>query len=260
MNKLTIINKFGRNVTDSREVANMTTKRHDHLLRDIKGYVEVLDHSPTLVTADFFIEDIYQNENNQSYPCYLLTKKGCDMVANKMTGEKGILFTAEYVTEFENMEQSLKTPKPTCIEDVLIQSLQEMKDVRQQLNEVNHKVLEAKAESTALKDDLQNIRDIILIDPKAEWRKESSRIINKIAVRVNDYEAPRKESYDLLTSKTNCRLSVSLNNLKGRAMLNGMTKSKIDNLNNLDVIENDKKLKEIYIQVIREMAIKYGVA
>ena len=30
------------------------------------------------------------------------------MVANKMTGEKGILFTAEYVTKYEEMEKELK--------------------------------------------------------------------------------------------------------------------------------------------------------
>lgn len=30
------------------------------------------------------------------------------MVANKMTGDKGILFTATYVTRFEEMENELK--------------------------------------------------------------------------------------------------------------------------------------------------------
>ena len=31
------------------------------------------------------------------------------MVANKLTGEKGVLFTAEYVTRFEEMEKQLQT-------------------------------------------------------------------------------------------------------------------------------------------------------
>lgn len=38
----------------------------------------------------------------------MLTKKGCEMVANKMTGEKGVLFTAAYVTAFNKMEEHLK--------------------------------------------------------------------------------------------------------------------------------------------------------
>lgn len=111
MNNLTIINQNGNLVTDSREVANMIGKRHSDLLRDIKGYREIIDQNANLRSADFFIESIYKNENNQSYPCYLLTKKGCDMVANKLTGKKGVLFTATYVSKFEEMEKALKQPQ-----------------------------------------------------------------------------------------------------------------------------------------------------
>ena len=71
MNNLTIINHNGINVTDSREVAEMTGKKHPHLMRDIKGYKEVIDQNPNLDSAIFFIESTYKNENNQSYPCYL---------------------------------------------------------------------------------------------------------------------------------------------------------------------------------------------
>lgn len=81
-------------------------------MRDIDVYKNVLDQNPNLDSANFFIDSNYKSENKQSYACYLLTKKGCDMVANKMTGEKGILFTATYVTKFEEMEQGLKSVQP----------------------------------------------------------------------------------------------------------------------------------------------------
>ncbi|MFP3468412.1 hypothetical protein SB754_23245, partial [Leifsonia sp. SIMBA_070] len=32
------------------------------------------------------------------------------MVANKLTGEKGVLFTAAYVTKFEEIEQTIQNP------------------------------------------------------------------------------------------------------------------------------------------------------
>lgn len=99
----------GNLVTDSRVVAEVVGKRHDHLIRDIKKYVAVLDENPNLGTHNFFIEHSYKSAQNKEMPCYLLTKKGCDMVANKLTGEKGILFTATYVTRFEEMESELKT-------------------------------------------------------------------------------------------------------------------------------------------------------
>ncbi|MDK6783284.1 phage regulatory protein, partial [Enterococcus faecalis] len=34
---------------------------------------------------------------------------------------------------------------------------------------------------------------------------------------------------------------------------------KRDRLNNLDVINENKRLKEIYIAVVKEFAIKYGI-
>ena len=74
-------------------VAEMVGKRHDHLLRDIQGYIKVLLTNPKLGALDFFIKDSYLDKKGEQRDCYLLTKKGCDMVANKLTGTKGILFT-----------------------------------------------------------------------------------------------------------------------------------------------------------------------
>src|SRR5690606_8560261 len=92
-----------------REVAEMTGKRHDHLLTDIRKYTEILD-SRNLGSHEFFIPSTYTNEQNKLQPCFLLTRNGCDMVANKMTGEKGVLFTAAYVTQFEQMEKQIADP------------------------------------------------------------------------------------------------------------------------------------------------------
>lgn len=113
MTELNIINQGGQLLADSREVAKMTGKRHDHLIRDIDGYVTILNQNPNLGTDNFFIESTYESGTGKSYKQYLLTRKGCDMVANKMTGEKGILFTAAYVTRFEEMEERVRSSEPT---------------------------------------------------------------------------------------------------------------------------------------------------
>lgn len=133
MKDLIITNHNGINVTDSRQVAVRTGKKHSHLMRDIKGYKEVIDQNPNLDSAKFFIESMYKNDNNQSYPCYLLTKQGCEMVANKMTGEKGILFTAEYVQAFNQMEQHIKEPKK-------LSALEQLQLQNQAILEVNEKI------------------------------------------------------------------------------------------------------------------------
>lgn len=112
MNELKVFNFHDAEVVDSREVAEMTGKLHKHLLRDISGYAEIIKNSneTKFGPVDFFIPHTYQDSKGETRPCYLLTKKGCDMVANKMTGEKGVLFTAAYVTAFERMRERLAAP------------------------------------------------------------------------------------------------------------------------------------------------------
>lgn len=112
MNQLIIINQNGKLYADSREIADRAAIRHDNLVAKVKTYLEVIRKDPSLKlrAADFFVESTYQDKQNQERPCFLVTRKGCDMIANKMTGEKGILFSAEYVTKFEEMEQQLTNP------------------------------------------------------------------------------------------------------------------------------------------------------
>lgn len=114
MNELTVFNFNQVDVVDSREVAKLVEKRHNDLLRDIRCYIEVMEKSGErkIAHSDFFIKSSYKSEQNKEMPCYLLTKKGCDMVANKMTGEKGVLFTATYVTAFEKMREKVEQERP----------------------------------------------------------------------------------------------------------------------------------------------------
>lgn len=92
---------------DSREVAEMVGMRHADLMRNISHYVEIMSKNAKLRSSNFFIERTYkQAGNGKEVKRYDITKKGCEMVANKLTGEKGILFTAEYVERFNEMEQA----------------------------------------------------------------------------------------------------------------------------------------------------------
>lgn len=102
----------GKSVIDSREVAAMVDKQHKNLLRDIDGYIENLEESGELKIepSDFFIPGTYFSEQNKELPCYLITKKGCDLIAHKLTGRKGVLFTAAYVSAFEEMRSALNAP------------------------------------------------------------------------------------------------------------------------------------------------------
>ena len=108
---------------------------------------------------------------------------------------------------------------------------------------------------------VDSIKDVIALNPNS-WRTDSAKIINKIALQMGGYEhikAIREESYKLLEERMGVALSIRLSNKKKTQALNGVSKSKIDKLNQLDAIADDKKLIQGYVSVIKDMAIKYGV-
>ena len=108
--------KHGITYFDSRQVAVMVDKRHDNLVRDIDGYYKTISentrgHSSKLRADDYFKKSSYKAGTGKTYPCYLISKMGCEFIGNKMTGDKGILFTAMYVKLFNEMETIQKQKK-----------------------------------------------------------------------------------------------------------------------------------------------------
>lgn len=116
------MNNLDQKYIDSREVAEMVGKPHNDLLKDIRRYSEQLGQG-NISQSDFFIESTYRNSQNKEQPCYLVTKKGCEFIAHKMTGVKGTEFTARYINRFHEMEEHLGVQKPlTAMEMIKLQS------------------------------------------------------------------------------------------------------------------------------------------
>ena len=112
-----LFNFNGQPTLDSREVAKMIGKHHAHLMRDIRQYISDMEENPKLDPRQFFIESSYESSQGKVLPCYLLTKKGCEFVANKLTGKKGTLFTAQYVSLFNEYQAEQRKPDSYMITD-----------------------------------------------------------------------------------------------------------------------------------------------
>jgi phage regulator Rha-like protein len=80
-------------------------------LRDIRRYSQQFNESK-IALVDFFIESTYKDGRGETRPCYLVTKKGCEFIANKLTGVKGTAFTAKYINRFHEMGDQLKPKAP----------------------------------------------------------------------------------------------------------------------------------------------------
>lgn len=95
------------------EVAEMLETGHWQLLRKLEGDKKVKGVIPILtdnnfVVSDYFIPSTYKDASGKENKCYQVTRLGCDFLANKFTGEKGVLFTARYVKRFHEMEERLQ--------------------------------------------------------------------------------------------------------------------------------------------------------
>jgi Rha family phage regulatory protein len=106
MQELTIIKQNGGAYIDSREVAEAIGKAHKNLIRDIENYIGFMRDSDRLnfEPVKFFVESTYLDAKGEVRRCYLLSKMGCELCAPKLTGEKGVWFTAAYVKKFNIME------------------------------------------------------------------------------------------------------------------------------------------------------------
>lgn len=102
---------------DSRTVADWTNKPHYELMKDIRRYSDYLKQGK-IPSTDFWQETTYKASNGKLNPCYIITKKGCEFIQHKMTGQKGTVFTAKYINYFweqgeqlQEITQNLLNPK-----------------------------------------------------------------------------------------------------------------------------------------------------
>ena len=152
--------------------------------------------------SEYFIESTYQDKSGKSNKCYECTKLGCDMLANKMTGEKGILFTARYVKKFNEMIENPFAGISTELRAIL------MLDKKQQ--ELDKRVTGIENKMTIDYELAENLRNAIssravyLLGGKYTdaYKKLSKKLFAefykglKTSFKVNSYKNIAQKNYD----------------------------------------------------------------
>lgn len=207
--ELQVFQHDGVDVVDSRMVAEMTGKNHKDLMRSIHGYVETLSrhNERNIAPVDFFILSTYKDNKGETRPCYLLTKKGCDMVANKMTGEKGVLFTAAYVTAFEAMREHIEKGAP--------------------MTDYQRSVIEARQRNLALKEEANRIKKAQLLEKiAAEYEGTYHQVLQAHATKelTGEFLLPLPTLPDKTYSaeEVGARFGISANRVGRIANANGL--------------------------------------
>ena len=136
-----------KQVLTSIEVAEMVGRAHNEVLKDIRQIIEDLGKgnfplsSESIDIKDFFEESMYLSMQNKKLPCFLVTKQGCEVYGNRMTGVKGTQFTFRYVNQFNKIEQQLKEQNlPMSLDEKIATIASGYGNMRQEIGDVKEKV------------------------------------------------------------------------------------------------------------------------
>ena len=200
------MNSIERKLT-SMEVAEMVEKDHSKLLRDIRSYTEQLNESK-IGLVDFFTESTYTDKKGEIRPCYLVTKKGCEFIAHKMTGTKGTAFTAKYINRFHEMEEVIEEKKPlSAIEMIKLQS-KALVEVDEKIDNLANDIEQFKQEMPLLGVDMDEIthavkaKGVEVLGGKASLAYQNKSVRQKV---YSDIYRQLKYQFDVQSYKALAR-------------------------------------------------------
>jgi len=248
-----VIMKDKQAVTTSINIAEDFEKRHDHILRDVISLEKDLPNF-----GEMFAEGNEPDSYGRDRKIYFMNRDGFTLLAMGFTGKKALQFKMKYINAFNEMEKEIKQKIDT---ESLSPELQMFDLLGKALakQEITTKDLQSKNEEIESKVD--GIKDLLTMDTK-DWRKEVNSILRKIAMKQGGFEQFSEignESYLSLENKARCNLDIRLENRRKNMIAQGVGKSTVKRLNKLDIISDDHRLKEIYVSVVKTMAIKYGI-
>lgn len=243
MNKLQI--KIVQTIS-SREVAKMMEKRHDHLIRDIEKHTVILEkvNEPNFGVVDLWQLSSYKDAKGEIRKEYQVTKKGCEFLAHKTTGEKGDLFTIRYMTRFQEMEEYIKAMnQPSYMIEDPIKRAEKWIEEQKEKQQLENKNKELEEENEGLTTEIGHKSDVIegLIEdiPLADKRQRINQIIR------HDVRERYAERYGLLYEEFELKYHMNLNT----RMNNLALKTKVLNVYG-NLIRVTKKLKENKMEYI----------
>ena len=221
------------NTMTSMQIAEVTGKRHADIMRDIRDEIEKLAAGGISNERKFALVG-YTDTKGEKRPCYQLTKEGVLQLAARY----------DAVVRAKLIELAMRQDRPQSIEDLIIMQAQSMKELRGQVSQLTGTI--------------GNIKEAVISEPD-NWREDINRKLNRIsqAIGYNKYQEIRAESYKILEQRAGVLLERRLDNKRSRMLKEGMSATAIKKANKMDIIDSDKKLREIYGKIVSEYLIKY---
>lgn len=240
LENIKIMNKDGEMVVSSREVARNFEKDHKNVVKIIKEKIGVCSK---LSTPQYFIENEYVNEqNNQKYKEYLMTRDGFSFLVMGFTGRKADEWKIKYIEAFNKMEETIKNqqtgyqiPKTPMDAIKLMLQVEEQNSIRMDKMEEKISDLDENAPlspseysfiAKIVKDRVRLIKEqYSLTEATKECTKELyksiNRDINQLA-HVYTRSQLRKKDFDKVVNLVNIWTPSQVLNMRLKEMMEGV--------------------------------------
>lgn len=186
----------------------------------------------------------------------LITEQGYLMLVKSFTDDLAWEVQRKLVSSYFNVHQSVNnqlSPELQALQGLLNQMVQKEladKERDKQIAIAQETAQKAIETTNSIKEAVKPVLD--------NWRDEINVKFNRIQKSTSTpFNLLRTEMYCELERRAGCDLSTRLRNRKQRMTDNGCTKTEINKLNRMDVIEEDKKLREIFTKIVSEYEIEY---
>ena len=186
----------------------------------------------------------------------LATEQGYLMLVKSFTDDLAWDVQRQLVNGYFKTKETVKralSPELQMLQGLLSQMVKkELAD-----KERDRQILIAKETADKAVATTENIKEAVkpVFD---NWRSEINSKFNRIQKGAGaEFKMLRTEMYAELERRAGCDLNTRLRNKRKRMAENGCTKTEINSLNKMDVIDDDKKLREIFSKIVTEYEIKY---
>lgn len=197
-----------------------------------------------------------ENSVTSNFGTALITEQGYLMLVKSFTDDLAWDVQRQLVNGYFKTREKVKralSPELQMLQGLLSQMVEKEladKERDRQIAMAQETADKAVATTESIKEAVRPVFD--------NWRSEINMKFNRIQRSAGaEFRTLRAEMYLELERRAGCDLNTRLRNKRNRMVEDGCTKTKINALNKMDVIDDDKKLREIFSKIVTEYEIKY---
>lgn len=190
-----------------------------------------------------------ENDVTSNRGTALITEQGYLMLVKSFTDDLAWKVQRQLVGNYFRVRQ-LVDERLSPETKMLFQMITQIATTELQVKEAKELAQKAIVTTESIKEAVKPILD--------NWREEINTKFNRIQKGCGtEFNVLRNEMYSELERRAGRDLGTRLRNKKQRMSDSGCTKTEIRNINRMDIIDGDKKLREIFSKIVSEYEIKY---